>query len=144
MHKFMKLNNLWRGIHALQSHCLFRNYWIWCVRHDVLSFNFILSIVFQTFRKADFVSVVIYKTTKIPCRLCPSELASIPGRPFLFQFTAVAVLASLIGSSMPAPQGPPPGRNYSPRFLPLTPQGYVPIVSENFDLNPVDNSYNFK
>ncbi|PNF36680.1 Endocuticle structural glycoprotein SgAbd-9 [Cryptotermes secundus] len=44
---------------------------------------------------------------------------------------------------MPAPQGPPPGRNFSPRFLPLTPQGYVPIVSSNFDLNPIDNSYNF-
>jgi hypothetical protein len=51
---------------------------------------------------------------------------------------------ALIEAAMSGPQGPPPGRNYSPRFLPLTPQGYVPIISENFDLNPVDNSYNFK
>ncbi|GFG37113.1 hypothetical protein Cfor_05775 [Coptotermes formosanus] len=56
---------------------------------------------------------------------------------------AAAALVTLVGFTTPVPQGPPPGRNYFPRFLPLSPQGHVPIITANFDLNPIDNSYNF-
>jgi len=62
----------------------------------------------------------------------------------LFQLVAAAALMTLTSLAMAGPQGPPPGRNYSPRFLPLSPQGYVPIITQNFDLNPIDSSYNFK
>jgi len=58
--------------------------------------------------------------------------------------SVAAALMTLTGLATPAPQDSPPGRNYSPRFLPLSPQGYVPIITENVDLNPIDKSYNFK
>ena len=67
---------------------------------------------------------------------------------FLFQLVAVAVLVTLVSVATSAPQNGPPvppiGRAYNPRFVPLSPQGFVPIISENYDLNPLDNSYNFK
>ncbi|XP_063218554.1 endocuticle structural glycoprotein SgAbd-9-like [Bacillus rossius redtenbacheri] len=51
---------------------------------------------------------------------------------FVFGVLIIASLASC------RPQAP-----FFPR-TPIAPQGFIPIVSQIYDLNPLDNSYNFR
>nr|CAD7568042.1 unnamed protein product [Timema californicum] len=57
---------------------------------------------------------------------------------------SVAVALAVLGLTACAPQGPFTPRPYFNPRSPLTPQGYVPILAQNYDLNPFDNSYNFR
>ncbi|CAG2053106.1 unnamed protein product [Timema podura] len=57
---------------------------------------------------------------------------------------SVAVVLAVLGLTACAPQGPFTPRPYFNPRSPLTPQGYVPILAQNYDLNPFDNSYNFR
>nr|CAD7423102.1 unnamed protein product [Timema monikensis] len=57
---------------------------------------------------------------------------------------SAAVVLAVLGLTACAPQGPFTPRPYFNPRSPLTPQGYVPILSQNYDLNPFDNSYNFR
>jgi hypothetical protein len=138
------VNHHFPGLPASGTHSILTLRYVLSVnRHEY--FYFERRVPDKTFRRLDTCLPTSARVEKSPIscdRLSYRQSLTVN---FSFQLAAVAVIVSLIGLATPAPQGlPPPGRNFPPRFLPLTPQGYVPIVSANFDLDPVDNSYNFK
>nr|CAD7395296.1 unnamed protein product [Timema poppensis] len=83
----------------------------------------------------------------VPDLLGTSSLAQ-PGKCFSYwkfiKQLSVAVVLAVLGLTACAPQGPFTPRPYFNPRSPLTPQGYVPILAQNYDLNPFDNSYNFR